>query len=72
MNEVVKFVIGSLVLDVMMIFSRTSMLRAPGASFWSNAEWMTHSKMATTARSLLVSEMTWAMAQSMLKLSPDW
>ena len=33
MNEVVKFVIGSLVLDVMMIFSRTSMLRAPGASF---------------------------------------
>jgi hypothetical protein len=49
------------------IVSKTLMLSMPEASFWSNAELMTHSKIATTAQSLLESEITWAMALSMLK-----
>ncbi len=51
----------------LMILSRRE-LRAPGASFWSNAKWMTHLKMVTTAQSLFVSEMTW----SILKCRHDW
>ncbi len=42
------------------IVSRPSMLRVPGASFWSKAELMTHLKIATTALSLLESEIIWA------------
>ncbi len=61
------------VLDVIMMVSRTLMLRAPGARFWSKAKWIMRSKMATTtAWSLFLSEMTWAMALLILKWNPFW